>query len=110
MRSQSSRLQLASRIVRLPLHEIHYIESYNHHVIIHRGSECANSYLISLTEVERQLPGEMFGRCHNSYLVNLEYVEEITRTKLLLRDGCRLPVGRAYYDSLQHAFIHYMNL
>ena len=52
----------------------------------------------------------MFGRCHNSYLVNLEYVEEITRTKLLLRDGCRLPVGRSFYDSLLHAFIHYMNL
>mgnify|MGYP005811150075 CR=1 FL=1 len=110
MRRKNVYLQLASRIVRLPLHEIHYIESYNHHVIIHRGSECENSYLISLTEVERQLPGEMFCRCHNSYLVNLEYVEEITRTKLLLRDGCRLPVGRAYYDSLQHAFIHYMNL
>lgn len=101
-------LRIGGKTVRLPLVEIRYIESYNHRILVHQA-EAERTYLLSLTDFEKQLPPGQFCRCHNSYLVNMAYVEEIGRTQLSLRGGVRLPVGRAYYKSLQSAFIHYIN-
>ncbi len=107
-RPKTAVLRIGSKTVGLPLAEIRYIESYNHNIVIHQVSG-NRSYLLSLSEAEKQLPPGQFCRCHNSYLVNMEYVEEISRKQLSLRGGSRLPIGRAYYKSLQSAFIRYMN-
>ena len=101
-------LRIGSKTVSLSLSDIRYIESFNHEVIIHQAGS-KQTYAISLTEVERQLPRGRFCRCHNSYLVNLGYVQEIGRMKLCLRDCKTLPVGRTYYKSFQEKFIRYLN-
>ncbi len=101
-------LRIGSKTVSLTLSEIRYIESYNHNIIIHQ-TEGDRTCVFSLTEFERQMPPNQFCRCHNSYLVNMAYVEEIGRTELSLRGGVGVPIGRAYYKSLQSAFIRYMN-
>lgn len=105
---KTAALRIGGKTVSLPLAEIRYIESYNHNIVIHQASG-DRSYLLSLSEAEKQLPPGQFCRCHNSYLVNMEYVEEISRKELSLRGGIRLPIGRAYYKSLQSAFIRYLN-
>lgn len=107
-RPKTAALRIGGKTVSLPLAEIRYIESYNHNIVIHQASG-DRSYLLSLSEAEKQLPPGQFCRCHNSYLVNMEYVEEISRKELALRGGIRLPIGRAYYKSLQSAFIRYLN-
>lgn len=107
-RPKTAVLRIGGKTVSLPLAEIRYIESYNHNIVIHQASG-NRSYLLSLSEAEKQLPPGQFCRCHNSYLVNMEYVEEISRKELSLRGGIRLPIGRAYYKSLQSAFIRFMN-
>lgn len=101
-------LRIGSKTVSLFLTDIRYIESYNHSIAIHQ-TEGPQTYLISLSEIERQLPPDQFCRCHNSYLVNLGYVQEIARTELSLRSGGRLPVGRTYYKLFQEKFIRYLN-
>ena len=101
-------LRIGSKTVSLMLSEIRYIESYNHNIIIHQ-TEGDRTCVFSLTEFERQMPPNQFCRCHNSYLVNMAYVEEIGRTELSLRGGVGVPIGRAYYKSLQSAFIRYIN-
>ncbi len=107
-RPKTAALRLGGKTVSLSLAEIRYIESYNHNIVIHQASG-ERSYLLSLSEAEKQLPPGQFCRCHNSYLVNMEYVEEISRKELSLRGSIHLPIGRAYYKSLQSAFIRYMN-
>ena len=101
-------LRIGSKTVSLPLAEIRYIESYNHSIIVHQ-SEGDRTYILSLSDFEKQMPPNQFCRCHNSYVVNMDYVEEIGRSELSLRGGSRLPIGRAYYKALQSAFIRYMN-
>ena len=101
-------LRLGSKTVGLPLADIRYIESRNHNIIVHQ-TEGERTYVLSLTNFERQMPPNQFCRCHNSYLVNMDYVEEIGRTELSLRGGVRLPIGRTYYKTLQSAFIRYLN-
>lgn len=78
-------------------------------VIIHQSSGNSNTYYLSLTKFEKQLPKGHFSRCHNSFLVNLSRVKEIGRTDLTLRNGDMLPVGRTYYKAFQSAFIRYIN-
>lgn len=101
-------LQLGAKTVLLPLDKIRYIESLNHSIIIHQD-DGERFYRLSLSEIERQLPGDRFCRCHNSYLVNMEYVEEVGRNRLSLRGGEEIPVGRACYNLMQSAFIRYIN-
>lgn len=101
-------LRIGCQTVSLPLADIRYIESYNHNIIVHQ-TEGDRSYRFSLSKIEQQLPPGGFFRCHNSFLVNMQYIEEISRTELLLRGGIRLPIGRTYYKSLQSAFIRYIN-
>lgn len=88
--------------------DIRYIESMNHNIIVHTV-DGERIFAVSLSETERSAPVGAFFRCHNSFLVNMDYVEEIGRTEIRLRDGSRLPVGRRFYQSFQSAFVRYMN-
>ena len=101
-------MRFGGRTVSLVLADIRYIESYNHSIVVHQA-DGNRTYLLSLSELEKQLASKQFCRCHNSYLVNLDYVEEIGRTKLMLRDGSSIPVGRTYYKLLQSAFVCFLN-
>ena len=94
--------------VSLAVSDIRYIESMNHSIIVHLA-DTDRVFSLSLSETERNAPDGIFFRCHNSFLVNMEYVAEIGRTEIRLRDGCRLPVGRRFYQSFQSAFVRYMN-
>lgn len=96
------------RTILLPVAEIRYVESFNHRLVVHL-EQAEQTCVLSLAEIESLLPPGQFCRCHNSYLVNLEFLASISRSGLELRDGSRLPVGRAYYDPLQSAFVRYLN-
>ena len=96
------------RTVMLPLEEICYIESSNHHVIVHNGEE-EKVFYMSLSGMEQLLSAEQFCRCHHSFLVNMSYVKEFGRMCLFLQDGRRLPVGRKYSKEFQKSFERYMN-
>ncbi len=101
-------LHIRNKTLHLLIADIKYAESYNHSVVIHQRGK-SNSYYISLTELGKQLPSEYFARCHNSYIVNLNEVQEIGRRELHLKTGEVLPVGRAYYQTFQSAFVRYIN-
>ena len=107
-RAKTVVLRFGSKTATLPLSEIRYIESYNHNIVVHQ-TEGDRTYFLSLRDFEKQMPRGQFCRCHNSYLVNMAYVVEIGRTELSLRGGIRLPIGRAYYKTLQSAFVRYIN-
>ena len=101
-------LHIGSKVLHMQLADIKYIESYNHSIVIHHENS-SSSYYFSLAELEKQLPAGHFARCHNSYLVNLNEVKEIGRKELFLQSGEAIPVGRAYYQTFQSAFVRYIN-
>ncbi len=62
------------QIVRIPYHEIVYIESQNAKCKIHRiGGEEYTVY-VQLDMLETQLDDPRFLRCHQSYLVNMDHI------------------------------------
>lgn len=90
--------------IRIPLKEIHYIESDRNYNIIHADAE----YEIrgTLAELEEKTD-EAFVRVGRSYLVNLNAVRKITKTEIVLSTGECIPVPRGSYKKLNEAFIKY---
>ncbi len=88
--------------------DIIYIEIIGHSLYIHT-EEGKTAFRQTMAEIEQMLPGEFFCRCHNSYIVNLRYIDEFSRTEIILSNGTVLPIGRRYCDIFQKKFIRYMN-
>lgn len=63
-----------SRIVRVPHHEILYIESCNAKCVVHRTDNTSCTLYAHLDDLEKALGDPRFLRCHQSYLVNMDHV------------------------------------
>lgn len=87
---------------KLDVSHIFFVESRDHELTFHTGSENVTSSL-SMRSAEEQLTGYSFFRGNNSYLINLAHVEGV-------QDGCALVSGqplrlsrprrRAFLDAL----------
>ncbi len=84
------------KTVRIDLSQIHFIESMKDYVIFHLGSEQVKS-LLSIKNVEDQLPKDQFVRIHRSFIIAPDKIQEIERNTLLVND-CRINVGTNYRE------------
>lgn len=100
-------LNYGRKLMILPVKEICYIESRNHHIFICKKDD-THEIRMKLTEVEPLLSNQ-FQRCHTSYLVNLEYVKEVGKTEVLLQNGKKLPISRMWRDRFATAYLRYFN-
>lgn len=97
-------LALPGTVVRLPFHEIRYLEVQRNYVTVY-GEE-AYTVKKTLNELEEELD-ESFCRTGRSYIVNLHFVKKITRTQVILKDGKELPLSRNFYEKINRAMIQY---
>lgn len=83
--------------------EIQYIEAFAHATAVHTAK---NSYNVKapISELEDSLKDGFF-RCHRSYLVGLRYIQQITRTNVILDNSKTLPLSRKSYEAVNNAFI-----
>jgi len=100
-------LNTGRKMVALPIKDVYYIESRNHHIFIYKEKDTLEIRL-SLSEVESMLPNQ-FQRCHASYLVNLDQVREVGKSEVILRGGKRIPISRTYGDRFATAYLRYFN-
>ena len=93
---------LSGEMVRIPLHEIRYLDVQQNYVTIH-GKE---DYTVkkSLGEFEKLLDEEFF-RLGRGGIVNLAYISRVTKTDVYLKDGSVLPLPRGRYEALNRAII-----
>lgn len=95
---------LSSEMVRIPLHEIRYLDVQQNYVTIH-GKE---DYTVkrSLGDFEKLLNEEFF-RLGRGGIVNLTYISRVTKTDVYLKDGTVLALPRGRYEALNRAIISY---
>lgn len=95
-------LALPGEMVRIPFHEIRYLEVQKNHVTIHGKRD----YTVkrTLAEFETQLDDRFF-RAGRSFILNLTYVQRVTRTEVYLSDGSAIPLARGLYEKLNRAII-----
>lgn len=95
-------LALSGEMVRIPLHEIRYLDVQQNYVTVHGKAD----YTVkkSLGEFEKLLDEEFF-RLGRGGIVNLSYISRVTKTDVYLKDGSVLPLPRGKYEALNRAII-----
>ena len=98
-------LNLSDEIVRIPLHEIIYIDVDRNYITVHANQE----YIIkkTLSEIEKELD-ERFFRIGRSAIVNLKFISRITKQDVFLSNGVVLQLPRGMYEALNRAIINEM--
>lgn len=90
------------RLVRLEQENIIYLERQERIVIIVCNERENVQVYAVMKELMEQLNPVSFVRSHNSYLVNINYVDEILRTELHMRNGAVVPVSRKYTKKVRN--------
>lgn len=98
-------LELPGETVRVPLHEIDYLEVRQNYVTVHAGE----TYTVKKTlgAMERALDDRFF-RAERSFILNLSRVRRVTKKEVLLASGACIPLPRGAYEPLNRAIIQKM--
>ncbi len=84
------------RLIKIPLHEIEYIESLEDYIRIHLMNEKPVLTLMPLKKVLEKLPADKFKRIHRSYIVAVDKVNSVLNRKVRLFSSTELPVSDSY--------------
>ncbi len=98
-------LNTFDEMIRIPLHEIIYIDVDRNYVTVHSNKD----YTVkkTLAEIEKELD-ERFFRIGRSAIVNLKYISRVTKTDVYLNNGIILQLPRGIYEALNRAIINEM--
>ena len=95
-----------SRIIRINVADICYIEGMSEYVRIYTNmADKPVVTLLSMRRLEERLPQEMFMRVHRSYIVNLRKITEVSRLRIIFNKNIYIPVG----DNYKERFTEYIN-
>ncbi|MBQ7911298.1 MAG: response regulator transcription factor [Clostridia bacterium] len=95
-------LALSGEMVRVPLHEIKYLDVHQNYVTVHGKAD----YTVKRTLGEfEDLLDTRFTRVGRAMIVNLTYISRVTKTDVYLSDGTVLPLPRGAYEPLNRAII-----
>ncbi len=91
----------------LPIRDILYIECSGHSLSIRRtDGSCLKKYG-SLKSMEEELRDYHFLRIHKNYLVNQEYIKEVGKREVYLKDESVLEMGRDRRIKVREAMLLY---
>jgi two-component system, LytTR family, response regulator len=91
------------QFIKIKLADVLYFESEKDYVFIHTEQKRYLT-LLSLKQLEKELPPERFLRVHRSYLVSLEKIELIDGSNLVIK-GKQIPVSRTLQDAIFNTLI-----
>jgi len=87
-----------SKLVRIPLDNILYVEALADYVIIHTP-EKKHIVHFTMKGIESRLPAKRFIRIHRSYIVNSQKIESLEDNSILITNKY-IPIGASYKDGL----------
>ena len=98
-------LNTFDEMIRIPLHEIIYIDIDRNYVTVHSNKDY--TFEKTLAEIEKELD-EVFFRIGRSAIVNLKYISRVTKTDVYLNNGIILQLPRGIYEVLNRTIINEM--
>ena len=94
-------LKTDSRVVRVSIADIRYVEAMSEYLKVHLQDQPRPIItLLSMKKLEERLP-DTFMRIHRSYIVNLTRIQEVRKNRVLLDDDTLLPIGEMYKEAFQ---------
>jgi DNA-binding LytR/AlgR family response regulator len=94
-------LKINHQVEKIAYKDVLYIEALQNYIAIHLDSKKLISYM-TLSNMEKQLPENLFMRIHKSYIAALHKIEMITKNKVIIHSQ-ELPVSRNVKDKLMLA-------
>ena len=88
------------KLIRIDFADIRYIESMHEYIRIHLINDKPIMTLLSMKNIEEQLPSNTFMRVHRSFIVNLEKIKVIERNRIVF-DNVYIPISEQYKDKFQ---------
>jgi DNA-binding LytR/AlgR family response regulator len=86
------------RYVKLPVHEIMYLESKKNYVQVVTEQKTFLA-LITLRQLEEELPAELFCRVHRSFIVSMNHVTAFDNDTVQV-DKKQIPISEQYRQAL----------
>lgn len=86
------------KVVRVDINDINYVEGMSEYLKIRLDEGDPVVVLLSVKKLEERLPSDRFMRIHKSYIVNLNKIKEVSRMRVVMKDGSALPIGNLYKD------------
>jgi DNA-binding LytR/AlgR family response regulator len=91
------------QFIKIKLEDVLFFESEKDYVFIHTLQKRYMT-LISLKQLESELPPEKFLRVHRSFIVSLDKIELMDGNLLVIKDK-RIPVSRSLQDAIFNTLI-----
>ncbi|UZR94425.1 LytR/AlgR family response regulator transcription factor [Chondrinema litorale] len=87
-----------SKIVRIKLNDIKFVEALSDYVIIHTGQK---KFIVHSTMkgIASRLPDSEFSRVHRSFIVNINQIETIEDMSNIIMPNKIIPIGASYKTS-----------
>lgn len=100
-------IQYAGESKAIPFHDIYYMESQNHNIVLYLKCERLE-YYGKIGDLEKELAGQFY-RIHRGYLINLFHVDSYDRTEVRMANGDKLLISRYKYNSFVQAYMEYIS-
>lgn len=101
-RQESIILTAGGEYRNIRLQDIRYFEIVKRIITVHYDQDKSFAFFSTMGKLENRLIGKDFVRVHRSFIVSCTYIEKIAYKELQLRDGTKIPIGRAYYQELKN--------
>lgn len=91
------------QFIRIKLEDVLYFESEKDYVFIYTRQKRYLT-LLSLKQLEKELPGDRFLRVHRSFIVSLDKVELMEGNQVVIGDR-KIPVSRTLHETIYNKLI-----
>lgn len=90
----------------IPLDSIYYMESQSHKIVLYT-KDGELTYYARIKDLEEELQSD-FCRVHKGYLINLSYVDEYSKTELILANGAKIPISKYKYEDFVKSYLRFI--
>lgn len=89
--------------------EIQYVQSENVYINVYIKN---TRYLIrkKLSDIEEEMPKQMFYKPHRSYLINLGFVKSFDGKKIMMKNGYEIPLSREKKNEFKTVMMKYLRI
>lgn len=95
-----------SKVIRIPMSEILYVESSNSKCVLHRTDGKDYTIYKRLDEIQSELTDPRFLRCHQSYLVNMDHVQQVDK-QFVLSSGDAVLIRQRDLKAIRQTYLSY---
>ena len=94
-------------ICSIPYDEIMYLESEGRHIKIIKNGEIYDVFNGKIGDEKEKFITRNFVNPHKSYIVNLKFIVKISASKIELKNGLIINIGRKYVDETMQKYMAY---